>query len=86
MEKEQFTFDVIVHENHIVEVARGSVVTVAQAYGEDWSSAPCVQFHVTKGALVEQPAKKSAWRTAVLAVLPSLIVLALGMAAILIWR
>lgn len=77
MEKDQYTFDVIVHENHILEVARGRDVTVAQAYGEDWSAAPYVQYH----PVVKPEPKKYEWKPTLVMLLytiPALIFIAIG--------
>jgi hypothetical protein len=39
------SYDVYVHEGHIVEVHRGEHGTVAQIFGEDWNTQPMVNFH-----------------------------------------
>jgi hypothetical protein len=39
------SYDVYVHEGHIVEVARSEQATVAQVFGEDWQAQPIVNLH-----------------------------------------
>jgi hypothetical protein len=49
------SYDVYVHEGHLVEVHRGEHGTVAQIFGEDWNTQPMVQFHAPAlGPVVKQ--------------------------------
>jgi hypothetical protein len=49
------SYDVYVHEGHLVEVHRGEHGTVAQIFGEDWNTQPMVQFHAPALASVSEP-------------------------------